>query len=316
MNNWTDLEHQSWRQLKELGLSEHNNFVLAISGGLDSMVLLEVFARVKPAAQLKVAYFHHGSCMSDSQKSHRDRAQELVQKKVFSLNKHNITFHTSRSETQLESEEEFRRARWEFLRGLKAANDVLVTAHHLDDHFETLLLKLLRGTALDGFTAFKMWNHDVFRPLLQHTKVELAAYAAERELTWEEDPSNGESHYLRNWVRDVWLKGLDEKIEGGSKNLAKSLMRVVQAADLSGSFELVFEPQGEEKALGRIWYMSLIKANQLRALSLFLKRRQIFDFTGGHLDEIRKRLDKNQKDITFELLGRKWVINASQIMLE
>jgi len=59
----------------------------------------------------------------------------------------------------------------------------------------------------------------------------------------------------------------------------------------------------------------IIQSDQLRGLALFLKSHQIHNFTSGQLEEIKKRLDNNQKDITFEILGKKWVINASQIML-
>ncbi|MEQ1722847.1 MAG: ATP-binding protein, partial [Pseudobdellovibrio sp.] len=147
-------------------------------------------------------------------------------------------------------------------------------------------------------------------------KSELLDYAQKQNIDWNTDPSNLDESYLRNWIRENWLKQLDEKVNLGSKNLAKSFFRIADLIAEHSTFELEIDEKSDGFALSRGWYVSLSKADQLRALSLYLKKHQIFNFTTGQLEEIRKRLDKNQKDITFELLARKWVINASQIMLQ
>ena len=313
---WTAFEHHVWAFFKEHDLSDHNEFLLAVSGGLDSMVLLELFARLKPQAQIRVAYYHHGFSDDKIHQSYRDQARTVVKKYVENLNRDNFLFISGESESILQSEDEMRKARWAFLRGLEREKELLVTAHHLDDHLETMLLKLIRGTSIDGLTAFKMWNGDIFRPLLSETKVGIAAYAEERGLDWVEDPSNQEQHYLRNWIREKWLKDLNQKVPSGSQNLARSLFKIAAVSLESPSLELELTGDSQSVSLRRQWFMSLSKTDQLRALALFLKKHQIYQFTTGQLEEIRKRLDKNQKDLTFEILGRKWVINASQIMLQ
>jgi hypothetical protein len=98
--------------------------------------------------------------------------------------------------------------------------------------------------------------------------------------------------------------------------LAESLFRIASQLDSQAEFKLVFDTDSELPALSRAWYLTLSRADQSRALALYLKSRSISEFTSGQIEEIRKRLDKNQKDLIFEILGRKWVINATQIMLE
>lgn len=314
--NWAALEHQIWRQLKACELTEHQQFILAVSGGLDSMVLLEIFLRIKPRSSLKVAYYHHGPSEDRAQEDYRNQVLHAMQHKISSLNQKRVIFCSEQSSDFLSSEEQLRVARWSFLRGLKTSeNDVIVTAHHLDDRLETSLLKMIRGAGPDGFIAFKMWNHEIFRPFYDTPKSELLLYAQERQLTWAEDPSNRQDRYLRNWLREKWLKDLDGRVPGGSRNLAKSLLKIEAAANEKLSFELVLEPGEEKFVLSRQWYVSLSNEDQLRALALFLKKHQIHSFTSGQLEEIRKRLDKNQKDFTFQLLKKNWVINVSQIVL-
>lgn len=312
---WTALEHNIWKHFKEYDLDTHNNFILAVSGGLDSMVLLEVFLKLRPNAQIKVAYYHHGPTEDGIQEQHRNHAFEAVKRKISQVNKSQVTFCSEKSQNYLVSEEEMRTARWSFLRSLKTSDEVIVTAHHLDDRLETMLLKMIRGTSTDGFSAFKIWNQEIFRPFLEVAKNEILVYAQKLRIDWIEDPSNKQDLYLRNWIREKWLKELDDKVESGSKNLAKSLLKIGAAASENQSFELVLEFNEESIVLSRQWYVSLSKNDQLRGLALFLKKHQIYSFTNGQLEEIRKRLDKNQKNITFEILGKKWVINASRIVL-
>lgn len=316
IQNWSDFEHSLWRTLKECGLENQQHFLLAVSGGLDSMVLLESFLNVKPQAYFKIVHFHHGDSADKKLTDYRNAAFETVKKYVSQKKLDNLKFISSNSDIQLKSEDEMRTARWNFINSQKTDLDVVVTGHHLDDHLETILLKMIRGTSTEGFVAFQMWNGLVFRPFVEIPKTDLLNYAQSRNLIWEEDYTNQDSHYLRNWVRGTWLKDLDDKFEGGRKNLARSLFRILSDLGRNPEFCLIYSPSDQQDSLSRVWYLTLGKSDQLRGLALFLKKHQIHHFTTGQLEEIRKRLDKNQKDYTFEILGRKWVINATQIMLQ
>lgn len=313
MNN---LQHQVWQLVKDLSLESKDKFILAVSGGLDSMVMLDIFLKIRPNAKLKVAHYHHGECADERTLKFRDDSLALVKHKIFVSNNANLNFVYEKSNVELKSELQMREARWNFFKRQRDLDgDVILTAHHLDDRLETFLIKMIRGTAIDGFDSFSVYQNFIFRPLLNFSKVEIKQYAIENQIQWIEDPTNDESDYLRNWLRNSWLPDLDKKSKGGSQNLAKSLIKIGQAINDIDSFELQLDLLAGSLAMQRTWYMSLSKADQLRAIAIYLKKHQLYNFTAGQLAEIRKRLDKDQKDYTFEMLDRKWVINATQVMI-
>lgn len=303
MNHWGPFEHLIWKNFINCGLEGRERFVLPVSGGLDSMVLLHVVKKLKPAAVFKILHYHHGSSRKPEQQSYRNQVVEFLQ------NRESVI--VEKAVDLLSSEQEMREARWSFIRRKAEPGEIILTGHHLDDRLETILLKLVRGSSLEGISAFQMWNGKLFRPLLNVSKLQLLDYAQINKLEWKEDPSNQDPAYLRNWLREVWLPQLEQRLAGGTKNMARSLLNIVDQSSQSRTFELVFE--GE--AISRDWFKELENSEQLRALAQYLKLNGIISFSTGQLEEIRKRLDKNQKDITFELLGKKWVINAMQIMI-
>lgn len=317
--HWNDFEHKLWHVLKFHELDKAESFLLAVSGGVDSMVLLWALARVKPQARLRVAHFHHGHI---EQARYRDHVAELVQHKISEMNSDKMTaspilFHFKRATDNLKSEADMRRARWAFLRAVRSTErEPILTGHHFDDWLETGLLKMIRGTSLEGLAGFQMWNQEIFRPFLNLPKAELLHYAKQQKISYLQDPSNQSSDYLRNWVREKWLPALEERQPGGVAQLSRSLLQIVDDHQKTSTFELKFYEQDSHKGIDRCWFLTLSRPDQMKAVALYLKNRQIFEFTRGQLEEIIKRLDKNQKDLTFEIIDRKWVINASQIMLK
>lgn len=306
-----DFEHQMWKQLKQHGFDSAQEFNLAISGGLDSMVLLEVIRVLRPEARLKVLHFHHGDLPLE-QKKDRDAAVRLVREACGTIK--NSEFISEKSSVELFSEDDMRKARWQFLRAHYTKTKAIVTAHHRDDWVETLILKMLRGTAETGLLAFQVWNNEIFRPFLHTSKVELRDYATQRNLKWCEDSSNQSTDYLRNWLRQSWFSDLEDRVPGGYQNFSRSLLHLIDELQLKTEFKLQFYQDEVDLGLDRAWYLALPDRDQLKALALFLKTKSSFSMTRGQLEEIQKRLDKNQNDFTFEII-RKWVIKRSQIML-
>jgi tRNA(Ile)-lysidine synthase len=314
---WGSFEHVIWKNLCDSELRESQSFVLTISGGLDSMVLLEVMHKLKPKAKFKVLHYHHGPTADSELLNYRNECLQLVKQRTeYFKAKHNTSFVTLTSEVSLPSEENCRNSRWSFFNSQLQPSDVVVTAHHLDDRLETILIKLTRGSSLDGVAAFKMWNKKIFRPFLNVSKVELLEYAQINNIKWLDDPSNNQMDYLRNWMRKEWLPLLEKKLEGGRVNLAKSLIKIVEQSTVDDDFVSKFEQNSSGRQLNRNWYQSLSANEKIRCLALLLKQVDVHQFTSGQLQEIRKRLDKNQKELTFEILGIKWVINATQVVLQ
>jgi tRNA(Ile)-lysidine synthase len=168
-------------------------YVAAISGGVDSVVLLHMLKDV-PGVKLTVAHYDHG-IRPDSAED-RKLVQELAA--TYGLP---FVYHTGQLGPTA-SEAQAREVRYKFLHHVRQASgaDAVITAHHQDDMLETAVLNLLRGTGRRGLSALKSTN-TVQRPLLHVPKKELLRYATEQGLNWREDSTNSDTKYLRNHVR-------------------------------------------------------------------------------------------------------------------
>ncbi|HSQ29313.1 MAG TPA: tRNA lysidine(34) synthetase TilS [Gemmatimonadaceae bacterium] len=175
--------------------------VLAISGGVDSMVLLDAAAATVPAKRLCVATYDHGTGPAAT------NAAALVRARAALLG---LECESERSRTRLRgrTEAELRNARWRFLRSVAARRGAIVaTAHTQDDQVETVLMRVLRGAGARGLAGM-FAPTDVVRPLLSLTRHDVMRYARARNLDWIEDPSNQSLGYLRNRVRHELLPTL------------------------------------------------------------------------------------------------------------
>jgi tRNA(Ile)-lysidine synthase len=173
--------------------------VLAVSGGRDSMVLLDAFVRTAPDAIAAVATFDHGT---------GDHATAAVDHVVGACAELGLRVHAGRAQEALASEAALRGARWLFLRQAASAEDAVVaTAHTRDDNVETILMRIMRGTGARGLAALHA-SGDVLRPLLHVSRGDVARYAIDNRVRWIEDPSNESRAFFRNRIRHEILPAL------------------------------------------------------------------------------------------------------------
>ncbi len=168
-------------------------YVVAVSGGVDSVALLHMLAG-RLDLQLVVAHYDHG-IRPDSAEDRR-LVQGLAQKYGLPFMYHSGELGPDTSEAVA------RAARYGFLHDVRQANGAaaIITAHHQDDVLETIILNLLRGTGRRGLSSLR--STDVIkRPLLHVPKKELLGYAKREGLQWREDSTNNNEKYLRNYVR-------------------------------------------------------------------------------------------------------------------
>lgn len=176
--------------------------ILAVSGGVDSMVLLDIMAKKYSSDDIIVAHFNHG-IRDDSDKDAEFVAR--VAKEIY-----HIRYIVEKGDLGAEvSEEAARTARYEFLRKVAAESDnaKIYTAHHLDDLVETIVINFIRGTGWRGLAGLNA--PDIRRPLLETDlvyepmdKLAVIEYAAKRGLRFREDATNTSEKYLRNRVRE------------------------------------------------------------------------------------------------------------------
>lgn len=165
-------------------------YIVAVSGGVDSVVLLDMLATAGDA-ELIVAHFDHGI--------REDSALDAAFVKGLA-HRYGLPFEMKREELGASaSEATARERRYVFLRSLAAKYDArIMTAHHLDDLVETVAINATRGTGWRGLAVF---DGQVVRPLIAHQKDELITYARKKGLEWREDSTNASDAYLRNRIR-------------------------------------------------------------------------------------------------------------------
>ena len=210
--------HDTVTQIRQrISALGRGNWLLAVSGGMDSMVLLDAGAKTLDHAGLTVATFDHGTGAAAR------KAARLVAHHALHLG---VGCVTGTSPQTGRSEADWRAARWEFLVDVAARLDAnVVTAHTLDDQLETVMIRALRGAGPRGLAGLYATSH-IARPLLETTRAEIAIYVAGNALPYVTDPSNSDRRHLRNRVRLDLLPALERATPG----FAASLLEISEKA--------------------------------------------------------------------------------------
>lgn len=165
-------------------------YIVAVSGGVDSMVLLDMMVR-EGSHEIVVAHFDHG--IRDDSHLDADFVRDVALRYGLQFEHRREALGSSASEAVA------RERRYAFLRTVADRHKAkIITAHHLDDLVETVAINVTRGTGWRGLAAL---DADVVRPLLDMEKSELLAYANKRGIEWREDSTNASDAYLRNRLR-------------------------------------------------------------------------------------------------------------------
>ena len=176
-----------------MGYTEYMKLVVAVSGGVDSVVLLDKLVH-SGRTGLVVAHFDHGI---------RDDSAADARFVAGLADFYGLPFETRREELGPNASEELARTRrYEFLQEVAKRHDAwIATAHHMNDVAETVAINITRGTGWRGLAVMASERTRIERPLLHKTKQELIAYALEYNLEWCEDSTNYSDKYLRNRLR-------------------------------------------------------------------------------------------------------------------
>ncbi len=176
------------------------NLLLAISGGLDSMVMADLFHKSNCAIAIAHCNFQLRGLESFDDQTFVKNYSESNKIESFVTQFDTDAFAKDRKlSTQVAARE--LRYHW-FYELLKTKNyDFILTAHQADDNLETFLINLVRGTGLDGLTGIPTQNDKIIRPLLIFSRQEIEYYAKENNIEWREDSSNASDKYLRNKIR-------------------------------------------------------------------------------------------------------------------
>jgi len=200
--------------------SQQKTYLLAVSGGVDSMVLATLF-------QLSGLTFHVAHLNYHLRGDDSNRDQQLVSDFCA---QHQIPFHlyevSEKDEKPQNSVQNWaRELRYRFFRNIQKQENLeyLVTAHHLNDQLETFMINLSKASGIKGLSGIPINENNIIRPLLTISKDEIYKFAKENQVEYREDLSNQKTDYLRNKIRHNVVPELEKINDNFLQNFAKSM---------------------------------------------------------------------------------------------
>ena len=188
---------------------KEKKLLIAISGGIDSVVLTHLLSRLNFNISLAHCNFNLRGTESDLDTVFVKDLAKKLEIRCFTT-----SFETERiaKENKESTQIAARNLRYSWFQEIRQENnfDYILTAHHADDNLETFLINLTRGSGLDGFTGIPEINGNIVRPLLKFSREEIEVFAKEEKISWREDQSNTSTKYVRNKIRHNILPVLKE----------------------------------------------------------------------------------------------------------
>jgi tRNA(Ile)-lysidine synthase len=179
-----------------------SKFLIALSGGVDSMVLANLFLNNNLSFSVAHCNFNLRDKESDDDEKFIFNWSTENEIKCY-ISKFNTTDYCQKNKFGIQ--EGARNLRYEWFNELKDlySFDYIVTAHHLDDQIETYLINSMRGTGLNGLLGITEKTNSLLRPLLKILKNEILVYANSNKIDFREDTSNSKNNYFRNMIRNL-----------------------------------------------------------------------------------------------------------------
>ncbi len=269
----TGLETRLDGHLRTTGLlPKGSRITVALSGGLDSVVLLDLLLSLKKTWLWEVSAAHFDHRMREGSGADATWVQRLCEERA-------VCWWVGSADEAPASEAEARELRYSFLEEARRelGSELLATAHQADDQAETVLFRLLRGSGLAGLGGIPDRRHPgIIRPLLPYWRSEIESHARSRCLAYLSDPTNLDTSFARNRIRNVLIPALEEKgypdVREQLHRLSRLASRAAQAvgrATEKGLDDMVVEGSESRIVVAHkelLAYDTNVRAHLLRAL--------------------------------------------------
>ncbi len=266
-------------------LAPHSKVIVALSGGKDSMVLLDILTLLDYQCIVAHCNFH-----LRGNESNRDA--QFVKKwcKSMDIPLETIDFDTTTyaKDKKISIEMAARELRYEWFELLRQQHEAqaIAVAHHMDDSIETMLLNLIRGTGIKGLTGISPKNGNIIRPLLCVSRKDIEQYIEEREFSFVEDSTNKDEKYKRNAVRNSLIplmEKLNPSVRGALSRTINNLAEVEKVYD-----------NAIKKSIEKIYFDNKIDINKLleetSSLSVLFSILTPYGFTSSDISDINNSL--------------------------
>ena len=303
------MKHKIEKVFKEkLQPFKDSNFLIAVSGGVDSMVLASLFKTHNLKFSVAHCNFKLRADESDADELFVANWSKENNQKYF-----NASFNTNEycNNNKVGTQEGTRNLRYKWFHDLKEIYgfDFIVTAHNLNDQIETYLINSMRGTGLSGLVGIPEKTDKLYRPLLDISKNEISEYAINNNIEFREDSSNSSNDYLRNTIRNSIIpkfEEFDDNVMLKFRTTINNLNSTKIFADIiiSDIKEKVFLKEGTNE---RIKISDLSNLNPLDFYVHSFFSEYGFDYkeviklftsdSGKYIDSTKYKLTKNKNDL-------------------
>jgi tRNA(Ile)-lysidine synthase len=248
-------------------LSE-GKLLLATSGGIDSMVMLDLFQKLKYKIAIAHCNFQLRGIESFEDQKFVENYASANQIPIFVTQFDTKAFATDR---KLSTQVAARELRYDWFKELLETEkiDYLLTAHHADDNLETFIINLSRASGLEGLTGIPAQNEQIIRPLLIFSRQEIEVYAKDYSINWREDSSNASVRYVRNKIRHDIIPLLKELNPHFLDSFQKTQQYLQEAENMvEDAADMVYNQVADEKE--DAIYFDLMKLKQLHNYKSYL----------------------------------------------
>ncbi|WP_300671232.1 tRNA lysidine(34) synthetase TilS [Soonwooa sp.] len=260
---------------------QQKTFLLAVSGGMDSMVLLDLCYQLRLSFEVAHVNYH---LRNEDSKLDEALVKSWCENKKIKFHLYDVSEKDKQPENSIENWA--REIRYRFFKEILIKKNInfLVTAHHLNDQLETFVMNLSKAAGLKGLKGIPQKTENIIRPLLEFSRAEVSVYAKQHHIDYREDYTNAENIYVRNKIRNQITPLLNEVNIDFLENFKTSVSIIKESKDfIDSQIDLIFESMLKKDSA-----FLILNKSKLASQSDFVKYEILSRFGFNNKTEIDK----------------------------